>query len=382
MLQPITLTASQGEKVETQGTGTVVVDLEWTLIGVKREPSLEESDQLTLGEDGDPIARSTIAHDSAMKAFGFQRDDGIPIQTTSTSYLPAEGNVRNSSIDECTGTTALVTQIDSNTEASLVKTERNLMDEDMEKCGAVDTDKKTNSSIPDDGQCNARNIESHKISGGGGAKTFFREKGYFDAPNTTETGEKPYSCSICSKYFAQRRSLNTHIRSHKGERFFSCNECEKSFPKKYHLVRHNRTHTGEKPFSCNDCEKSFSDESNLVKHARTHTGEKPYSCGICCKSFTRRVNLNAHICTHTGEKHFTCKECQKSFPNKYNLVTHIRTHTGEKPHSCSICCKSFAEKRSLNVHIRSHTGERPYSCNLCEKCYSKKSHLVRHVRTH
>ncbi|XP_046407652.1 uncharacterized protein LOC124172278 [Ischnura elegans] len=43
--QPITLTASQGEKVETQGTGAVVVDLEWTLIGVKREPSLEESDQ-------------------------------------------------------------------------------------------------------------------------------------------------------------------------------------------------------------------------------------------------------------------------------------------------------------------------------------------------
>ncbi|XP_046407795.1 zinc finger protein 2 homolog [Ischnura elegans] len=380
--QPITLTASQGEKVETLGSGAVVVDLEWTLIGVKREPSLEENDQLTLGEDGDPIESSTVTHESTTEAFGFQRDDGIPIQTTSTSYLPAEGNVRNSSIDECTGTTALVTHIDSNTEASLVKTERNLMDEDMEKCGAVDTDKKTNSSIPDDKQCNARNIETYKISGGGGAKTLFREKGGFDAPNTTQTGEKPYTCSICSKYFAQRRSLNAHIRSHKGERPFSCNECDKSFSKKYQLVRHNRTHTGEKPFSCNDCEKSFSQKSTLVRHARTHTGEKPHSCGICSKSFTRRGNLNAHICTHTGERPFTCNECQKSFSNKYNLVTHIRTHTGEKPHSCSICSKCFAEKRSLNLHIRSHTERGPYSCNLCEKCYSKKSHLVRHVRTH
>ncbi|XP_046407811.1 uncharacterized protein LOC124172400 [Ischnura elegans] len=68
--QPITLTASHGEKVDTQGTGAMVEDLEWTLIGVKKEPSLEENAQLTLGKDGEPVESFTIAQESTTKAFG------------------------------------------------------------------------------------------------------------------------------------------------------------------------------------------------------------------------------------------------------------------------------------------------------------------------
>ncbi|XP_046407462.1 uncharacterized protein LOC124172099 [Ischnura elegans] len=49
--QPITLTASQGEKVETQGTGAMVEDVEWTLIEAKKEPSLEENAQSIQGGD-------------------------------------------------------------------------------------------------------------------------------------------------------------------------------------------------------------------------------------------------------------------------------------------------------------------------------------------
>ncbi|XP_046407428.1 zinc finger protein 37-like [Ischnura elegans] len=429
-IQPITLTASQGEKVETQGTGAVVVDLEWTLIGVKKESSLEENAQLTLGEDGDPIERSTIAHDSATKAFGFQTDDGIPIQTPSTSYLPAEGNVRNYSIDECTGPSAFVTQIDSNSGASLVKAERNLMDEDLEKCGAPDTDMKTNSSIPDDRQCNARNNKSHKISGTGGAKTFFGKKGGHDAPNTmnslrnirlnrierngceTLVGDKEEmpNCSIknpgisnrsnknsfhCRDAFNDKNELIKHTKSNSvahnfdavaessiAEKSYSRSVCKTSFSLHNDLVSHMRSRTGERPFSCNECQKAFSRKSHLDRHIRTHTGEKPFTCNECEKSFSDESALVEHIRTHTGEKPYSCSICSKSFNQRSNLNAHIRTHTGERPFSCNECEKSFSKKVQLVRHNRTHTGEKPFSCNDCEKSFSEKNTLVRHARTH
>ncbi|XP_046407458.1 uncharacterized protein LOC124172095 [Ischnura elegans] len=71
---PNTLTASQDEKVEAQGRGAMVADLDWTngllssssssvvviVFGYYLEP--------TLSEDGDPFESSTTAHESA---FGF-----------------------------------------------------------------------------------------------------------------------------------------------------------------------------------------------------------------------------------------------------------------------------------------------------------------------
>ncbi|XP_046407945.1 uncharacterized protein LOC124172544 [Ischnura elegans] len=361
---------------------------------------------------------------------GFQTDDGIPFQTPSTSYLPAEGNVRNYSIDECTGPSAFVTQIDSNSGASLVKAERNLMDEDLEKCGAPDTDMKTNSSIPDDRQCNARNNKSHKISGTGGAKTFFGKKGSHDAPNTmnslrnirlnrierngceTLVGDKEEipNCSIknpgisnrsnknsfhCRDAFNDKNELIKHTKSNSvahnfdavaessiAEKSYSRSVCKTSFSLRNDLVSHMRSHTGERPFSCNECQKAFSRKSHLDRHIRTHTGEKPFTCNECEKSFSDESALVEHIRTHTGEKPYSCSICSKSFNQSGNLNAHIRTHTGERPFSCNECEKSFSKKVQLVRHNRTHTGEKPFSCNDCEKSFSEKNTLVRHARTH
>lgn len=49
-------------------------------------------------------------------------------------------------------------------------------------------------------------------------------------------------CSICSKGFKDKYSVNVHIRTHTGEKPFACNLCGKSFRQKAHLAKHYQTH--------------------------------------------------------------------------------------------------------------------------------------------
>lgn len=74
--------------------------------------------------------------------------------------------------------------------------------------------------------------------------------------------------------------------------------CLIAFTQQSNMQRHQLTHTGEKPFRCKRCGRYFSQRVNLKKHIMGHLNTKPYSCKMCQKSFIQLTNFKRHLQCH------------------------------------------------------------------------------------
>ncbi|XP_042277363.1 zinc finger protein 570-like isoform X2 [Thunnus maccoyii] len=136
-----------------------------------------------------------------------------------------------------------------------------------------------------------------------------------------------------------------------------------------------KTQSDEKPFKCKTCDKEFKQKITLNRHMKTHTGKLPYACRVCGRYFRFRLNRDQHTRSHIGTK--ICGTCGQTFNNSTDFTTHMKIHIREL-HACEFCGKKFALTSYLIKHLRVHTGKRPYECLHCNKNFRIRSDLTLH----
>lgn len=86
-----------------------------------------------------------------------------------------------------------------------------------------------------------------------------------------------------------------------NERPFKCTQCKRSFPESWALKRHQRIHTQEKPYTCPICFKTFADSSNRLKHmnrlnhTKSQMNEDPYENMIVTLVKNSRKLLSSEV---------------------------------------------------------------------------------------
>jgi KRAB domain-containing zinc finger protein len=198
------------------------------------------------------------------------------------------------------------------------------------------------------------------------------------------TNENPFTCTMCEKVFTKNSYLKFHIRYHHEKSFnYVCKECGKGFMHLPLLISHELKHTGERPFSCDLCTKSFFAIRSMKDHMKQKHGPKTYfTCDVCKKTFDRLGSLTSHKRAHFEEnKKFDCVACNKTFVLKCQLKKHITiiSHMNSKSYSCELCEKRFTTNHLLKKHLTVHSGVKSHVCGMFGRVYYHKRSLMRHL---
>ncbi|XP_031638579.1 zinc finger protein 2-like [Contarinia nasturtii] len=255
------------------------------------------------------------------------------------------------------------------------------------------------------------------------------------------TGEKPYQCTHCFKFYPRPEALSHHMQRHRELFNFACSRCHRRCLNSAELEEHegkcrkrryechlcqftkfglsfnkfrrhfDLKHVGERYAKCMACPQSFSSNKILARHFHD---KHPHLLSLVCPNcqncrFATRAQRNAHftlcfvrrmecyICKltsknaktlrshmvtkHTGEAKFHCKLCPRKFKTKINLKIHTKSHTKIGLVKCSFCSKQFSDNKYKKKH--EFQCKRMYECYLCKTTFPSFAILhVTHMRTH
>uniref|UniRef100_A0A8D8KB57 Zinc finger protein 782 n=1 Tax=Culex pipiens TaxID=7175 RepID=A0A8D8KB57_CULPI len=249
-----------------------------------------------------------------------------------------------------------------------------------------------------------------------------------------QTSDGSFTCSICNKQFASRKTLRQHCRIHEDSsaKRFRCSHCSKPFNYSHHLKIHERTHTRETPFACSACDKEFATKDRLKNHELQHKDRFEHGCALCECSFRTKKALKMHtilkhdaavgqfepiVCAKCGKDLFSqsaasahfkaacgqeritednlkkkskqkqqkpvdCIDCLEKFASRTELFEHRADVHENRSHTCEVCGKRFLQAIVLSRHMKTHTGEKSYSCDQCPKSFAQLATLQNHMRTH
>uniref|UniRef100_A0A8D9DXN9 Zinc finger protein 808 n=1 Tax=Cacopsylla melanoneura TaxID=428564 RepID=A0A8D9DXN9_9HEMI len=224
-----------------------------------------------------------------------------------------------------------------------------------------------------------------------------------------------FPCHICSKKFTQKSTLKSHVElAHREEKAsFPCSQCESVYNSRNHLRRHERLiHTVDRYFcehcnetfplrvqlkahqksvhpdmkyTCHECSATFRCKSTYRRHRESHA-PRLFQCAICMKSFRFRAYMIGHLRRHKDKDkgNYPCQHCPKVFITRGNLNRHMQGHSGVTV-ECYYCAKSFVRKEALQMHMRSaheEGGRSKYPCQSCGKSFAQLCELKRHAQIH
>ncbi|XP_058830791.1 zinc finger protein OZF-like [Topomyia yanbarensis] len=231
-------------------------------------------------------------------------------------------------------------------------------------------------------------------------------------------------CLLCSKKFATRANLLTHMRFHPKKKCLMCDEafislaelarhqrekhppeeaqdvnvvmasgskneiltypcevCGKVFTSKLQLSNHKPRHKSS--IKCEICDKKFILESNYLSHLKQHERGEVDQCQSCGRLFHSRRKFTRHKCKRAFNKPNQCLVCFEVFADPLNLIRHRRQHDPErKSHKCEQCGKTFIEERNLAIHQRYHSDEDMPTCKICGKRFLHITRLRKHMPIH
>lgn len=166
-----------------------------------------------------------------------------------------------------------------------------------------------------------------------------------------------YYCDICSKGFFDRSSIIEHLNLHSGVKPHQCETCGMNFSLGTTLRAHRfKKHLELFDNICVICSKGFATRDGLESHMQQHQDARRFTCDFCGKQLTTAATLREHRRLHTGEAPYTCPQCPRAFCAKKHLTRHVASHSGHQTsrknnhHECLHCSKTYATMEACLLH--------------------------------